>query len=57
MRRAWRPGDLLLVDNVLAAHGRDPFRGARKIVVAMGDPTPLADCRPTPPLRLPATTS
>lgn len=47
VRRAWAPGDLMLVDNVLAAHGRDPFRGARKIVVAMGDPVDLADCAPT----------
>jgi alpha-ketoglutarate-dependent taurine dioxygenase len=31
----WREGDLLLIDNVLTAHGRRPFRGARKISVAM----------------------
>ncbi|MGW2224481.1 TauD/TfdA family dioxygenase [Streptomyces formicae] len=49
VRRAWRPGDLLLVDNVLAAHGRDPFRGDRKIVVAMGEPVAVADCRPVGP--------
>lgn len=47
VRRTWQPGDLLLVDNVLTAHGRDPFRGDRKIVVAMGEPVELADCRPT----------
>jgi alpha-ketoglutarate-dependent taurine dioxygenase len=47
VRRAWQAGDLLLVDNVLTAHGRDPFRGERRIVVAMGDPVALAECRPT----------
>ena len=35
------------LDNVLTAHGRDAFRGPRRIVVAMGEPTPLAACRPT----------
>ncbi|MCB5908816.1 TauD/TfdA family dioxygenase [Streptomyces pinistramenti] len=46
-RAPWRPGDVMLVDNVLTTHGRDPFRGDRRIVVAMGDPVDLADCRPT----------
>ncbi|KLJ01165.1 TauD/TfdA family dioxygenase [Streptomyces albidoflavus] len=50
VRRTWQPGDLLLVDNVLAAHGRDPFHGDRKIVVAMGEPVALADCQPTVPV-------
>lgn len=31
----WQEGDLLMVDNMLVAHGRRPFRGARKILVAM----------------------
>ncbi|MBO0655967.1 TauD/TfdA family dioxygenase [Streptomyces triculaminicus] len=47
VRRPWEPGDLMLVDNVLSAHGRDPFFGDRRILVAMGDPLALADCRPT----------
>lgn len=46
VRQSWEPGDVMLVDNILAAHGRDPFRGERRIVVAMGDPVDLADCRP-----------
>lgn len=51
VRETWKPGDVLLVDNILAAHGRDAFRGDRKVAVAMGDPVALADCRPTvPPL-------
>ncbi|HET9623986.1 MAG TPA: TauD/TfdA family dioxygenase [Kofleriaceae bacterium] len=33
----WQPGDLLLVDNVLASHGRMPFKGKRDIQVAMMD--------------------
>lgn len=45
---SWAPGDLLLVDNILSAHGREAYRGTRKIVVAMGEPTQLAGCRPVP---------
>lgn len=33
----WQKGDLLMLDNMLVAHGRKPFVGTRKIVVAMGD--------------------
>ncbi|MGA4837509.1 TauD/TfdA family dioxygenase [Streptomyces sp. G45] len=47
VRRAWQPGDLMLVDNILSAHARDPFRGDRRILVAMGDPVAVADCAPT----------
>lgn len=32
---SWQRGDLLLLDNMLAAHGRRPFSGERKVVVAM----------------------
>lgn len=49
VREPWQPGDLLVVDNVLTCHGRDAFQGDRKIVVAMGEPVALADCRPTVP--------
>ena len=31
----WRSGDILMLDNVLAAHGRQPFGGSRKVVVGM----------------------
>jgi alpha-ketoglutarate-dependent taurine dioxygenase len=31
----WQKGDILVVDNILAAHGRMPFSSARKIVLAM----------------------
>lgn len=33
---AWRQGDVLLVDNVALAHARNPYRGPRKMLVAMG---------------------
>ncbi|MFF4424759.1 TauD/TfdA family dioxygenase [Streptomyces sp. NPDC001549] len=46
VREEWQPGDLLLVDNILCAHGREAFRGDRRIVVAMGDPVRLEDCHP-----------
>ncbi|MEO8488706.1 amino acid adenylation domain-containing protein [Pseudomonas sp.] len=37
VRFDWRKGDVILLDNMLAAHARDPFEGPRKIVVAMGE--------------------
>ncbi|MCJ0871769.1 TauD/TfdA family dioxygenase [Streptomyces sp. AP-93] len=33
----WRAGDLLVIDNVLLAHGRRPFTGDRRVLVAMSD--------------------
>jgi amino acid adenylation domain-containing protein len=37
VRLPWREGDVLMLDNMLAAHARDPYVGPRKIVVAMGE--------------------
>jgi len=37
-RVAWETGDLLVVDNMLAAHGREPFTGPREIAVAAAEP-------------------
>jgi alpha-ketoglutarate-dependent taurine dioxygenase len=34
---SWRRGDILLLDNMLIAHGRRPFEGSRRILVAMGN--------------------
>ena len=34
----WQAGDLLLLDNMLCAHGRAPFTGERRILVTMCDP-------------------
>jgi amino acid adenylation domain-containing protein len=36
----WQAGDILMLDNMLAAHSRNPFIGSRKIVVAMGEMIP-----------------
>ncbi|WP_410666179.1 TauD/TfdA family dioxygenase [Amycolatopsis sp. lyj-84] len=35
---AWSDGDALLIDNVLTAHGRQPYTGPRKVLVAMAEP-------------------
>jgi alpha-ketoglutarate-dependent taurine dioxygenase len=34
----WQRGDILMLDNMLVAHAREPFVGPRKIVVGMADP-------------------
>jgi alpha-ketoglutarate-dependent taurine dioxygenase len=34
----WQSGDVLMLDNMLAAHARSPFRGRRQVVVAMAEP-------------------
>lgn len=46
-REPWQAGDLMLVDNLRTAHGREPFAGQREVLVAMADPVRLADCSPT----------
>ncbi|WP_201364102.1 TauD/TfdA family dioxygenase, partial [Dictyobacter formicarum] len=39
----WQRGDILMLDNMLAAHARNPFEGPRKIYVSMGDMLSLHD--------------
>ncbi|NWD69713.1 TauD/TfdA family dioxygenase [Pseudomonas gingeri] len=34
----WQAGDVLMLDNMLVAHGRSTFQGTRKVVVAMAEP-------------------
>jgi alpha-ketoglutarate-dependent taurine dioxygenase len=34
----WQEGDILMLDNMLVAHGRNPYVGKRKILVAMAEP-------------------
>ncbi|MEW5928742.1 MAG: TauD/TfdA family dioxygenase [Gemmatimonadota bacterium] len=46
----WYRGDLLMMDNLLAAHGRMPYRGDRRTLVAMAEPYRRPDLErfPTP---------
>lgn len=39
VRFAWQRGDILMLDNMLVAHGRDPYVVPRKILVAMAEIT------------------
>lgn len=39
----WQRGDVLLIDNMLTAHARNPFTGPRRIAVAMADPHERTD--------------
>jgi alpha-ketoglutarate-dependent taurine dioxygenase len=34
----WEQGDVLLLDNMLTAHARNPFTGERQVVVGMAEP-------------------
>jgi len=36
-RFPWHEGDLLMLDNMLIAHGRNRFSGPRKVIVAMSE--------------------
>ncbi len=33
----WQAGDILMLDNMLTAHGRNPFVGSRQVVVGMAE--------------------
>ena len=36
----WEQGDILMVDNMLVSHGREPYVGRRRVVVAMAEQWP-----------------
>lgn len=40
-RFRWREGDVLVLDNMLTAHGREPFEGDRMVWTIMSDPVAL----------------
>ena len=33
----WQEGDVMLLDNMSVAHGREPYVGEREVIVAMTD--------------------
>lgn len=35
----WKKGNIMVLDNMLAAHGRRPFRGPRRVLVGLTEPT------------------
>jgi len=39
----WQSQDVLMLDNILVAHGRNPFEGERSILVTMTEPVDYAD--------------
>lgn len=39
----WERGDVIVLDNLLTAHSRSPYTGARRILFAMGDPVTRTD--------------
>ena len=41
----WENGDVLVIDNVAMAHGRNPYTGSRRLLVAMGEEHSFADPR------------
>ncbi|MER7956947.1 TauD/TfdA family dioxygenase [Streptomyces sp. NPDC096030] len=38
VRRPWRAGDLMVVDNLRTAHSREAYTGSRQVLVAMANP-------------------
>jgi alpha-ketoglutarate-dependent taurine dioxygenase len=34
---SWQEKDVMILDNILVAHARNPFKGLRKLFVSIGD--------------------
>lgn len=45
----WHAGDVLMLDNMRVSHARTPFKGSRRVVVAMAGPRNNLDCHPWRP--------
>ncbi len=41
----WQEGDILMLDNMLVAHARNPYQGERRIAVAMAEIMAVGDIR------------
>ena len=44
VRFPWQQGDVLMLDNMLVAHGREPFAGERRVITGMSDPVSWDEC-------------
>ncbi|MEU1879082.1 TauD/TfdA family dioxygenase [Streptosporangium sp. NPDC020072] len=44
----YEPDDLLVIDNMLTSHGREPYAGRRRIAVAMAEPSSSLAGSPAP---------
>jgi len=42
----WQKSDVLMLDNMLVAHGREPYVGTRKVLVGMAEPFGIQESRP-----------
>jgi hypothetical protein len=48
VRFTWCDGDVLVLDNMSLAHGRDPYAGERRVIVSMGATWARSACRVGP---------